>query len=47
MELQIEDKLIKVIKFTEGNICDRCLGRNFSKSVAGSGNLERGEYLKK
>ncbi len=46
MELQIEDKLIKVIKFTEGNICDRCLGRNFSKSVAGSGNLERGEYLR-
>ncbi|MBZ2164968.1 tRNA pseudouridine(54/55) synthase Pus10 [Methanobacterium spitsbergense] len=46
MELQIEDKLVKVIKFTEGNICDRCLGRNFSKSVAGSGNLERGEYLR-
>ena len=46
MELQIEDKLVKVIEITEGNICDRCLGRNFSKSVAGSGNLERGEYLR-
>jgi tRNA pseudouridine synthase 10 len=47
MELQIEDKLVKVIEITKGNICDRCLGRNFSKSVAGSGNLERGEYLRK
>ena len=46
MELQIEDKLVKIIEITEGNICHRCLGRNFSKSVAGSGNLERGEYLR-
>jgi tRNA pseudouridine synthase 10 len=46
MEPQIEEKLIKIIEITDGNICDRCLGRNFSKSVAGSGNLERGEYLR-
>jgi len=47
MELQIRDKLLQIIEITEGNICDRCLGRNFSKAIEGDGNLERGKYLRK
>lgn len=45
MEPEITDKLIEIIKITEGNICKRCLGRNFSKVLKADGNLERGEYL--
>ena len=46
MELQIKDKTLKIIEITEGNICNRCLGRSFSKTVEGPGNLIRGEYLR-
>jgi tRNA pseudouridine synthase 10 len=46
MELQTKDKTVQIIELTQGNICDRCLGRCFSKSVEGSGNLERGKYLR-
>jgi len=47
MELQIKDNLLKIMEITDGNICDRCLGRNFSKTIEGNGNLERGKYLRK
>ncbi len=46
MELQIKDKTLKIIEITEGNICNRCLGRCFSKIIEGPGNLIRGEYLR-
>jgi tRNA pseudouridine synthase 10 len=46
MEPEITDKLIEIIKITEGNICNRCLGRNFSKVLEADGNLERGKYLR-
>ncbi len=46
MELQIKDKTLKIIEITEGNICNRCLGRSFSKTIEGPGNLIRGEYLR-
>jgi tRNA pseudouridine synthase 10 len=46
MELQTKDKTVKIIELTKGNICNRCLGRSLSKSVEGSGNLERGKYLR-
>ncbi len=47
MELQIKDKTVKIIEITGGNICNRCLGRSFSKSIEGPGNMVRGEYLRK
>jgi tRNA pseudouridine synthase 10 len=47
MELQIKDKTVKIMEITGGNICNRCLGRCFSKNIESSGNLARGEYLKK
>jgi tRNA pseudouridine synthase 10 len=47
MELQIKDKTLQIMEITEGNICNRCLGRSFSKTVEGPGNLARGEYLRK
>jgi tRNA pseudouridine synthase 10 len=46
MEHQTKDKTIQILELTGGNICNRCLGRSFSKIVEGSGNLERGEYLR-
>ena len=46
MELQVKDKAISIIKMTNGNICNRCLGRNFSKSVEGDGNLARGKHVR-
>lgn len=46
MELSIEDKLVNIIEITQGNICYRCLGRNFSKNIEDIGNLERGKYLR-
>ncbi len=47
MELQFKDKILQIMEITEGNICDRCLGRSFSKTVEGNGNLARGKYLRK
>ena len=46
MENQVNEKLIKVMELTNGNICDNCLGRIFSKDIEGPGNLIRGERLK-
>ncbi len=47
MELQTKDKIIHIMEITEGNICNRCLGRCFSNAIEGPGNLIRGEYLRK
>jgi tRNA pseudouridine synthase 10 len=46
MELQIKDRTLQIMEITEGNICNRCLGRIFSKTVEEPGNLARGEYLR-
>ncbi|HOI40858.1 MAG TPA: tRNA pseudouridine(54/55) synthase Pus10 [Methanobacterium sp.] len=42
----IKDQAIEIIKITEGNICDRCLGRNFYPKISGKDNRERGHKLK-
>ena len=34
------------MELTNGNICNRCLGRSFSKTIDGPGNLIRGEHLR-
>jgi tRNA pseudouridine synthase 10 len=47
MEIQVKDITLEIMKLTKGNICKRCLGRSFSKTIAGPGNLIRGEYLRK
>lgn len=44
---EILDKALKIIEITDGHICNRCLGRNFSKTIPGDGNLERGEYVRR
>ncbi len=44
MELQVKDTTLKIMELTNGNICNRCLGRSFSKTIEGPGNLIRGEY---
>jgi len=46
METLIHNKLIETMKITNGNICNHCLGRIFSKEIEGPGNLIRGERLK-
>jgi tRNA pseudouridine synthase 10 len=46
MESEVKRKALEIIEITEGNICNRCLGRSFSKSVEGTGNKSRGEYVR-
>jgi tRNA pseudouridine synthase 10 len=46
METLIHDKLITTMELTQGNICNHCLGRIFSKDIEGPGNVIRGERLK-
>ncbi len=46
MELQIKDTTLEIIELTNGNICNRCLGRSFSKTIDGPGNLIRGKHLR-
>ncbi|MTK64457.1 MAG: tRNA pseudouridine(54/55) synthase Pus10 [Methanobacterium sp.] len=46
MENLIHDKLITTMELTQGNICNHCLGRIFSKEIKGPGNVIRGERLK-
>ena len=47
MEFEIRDKAVKIIEITEGKLCNRCLGRHFSKIIDAPGNMERGEYVRK
>ena len=44
---EIKDKTLKILDKTGGNICPRCLGRNFSLDIEASDNLERGEFIRK
>lgn len=46
MGSEIRDKAVKIIEITEGKLCNRCLGRNFSKIIDAPGNRERGEHVR-
>ncbi len=46
LDSKIKDKAFKIIKITDGKICNRCLGRNFFKEIEAADNNERGEYIK-
>ncbi|MCC7557977.1 MAG: tRNA pseudouridine(54/55) synthase Pus10 [Methanobacteriaceae archaeon] len=47
MDSQIKDKALQIMKITDGEICNNCLGRNFSKLIEGVDNKQRGQYIKK
>ena len=42
MNQEILEKAEELIKYTNGNICNHCLGRKFSDCVEGDGNEDRG-----
>lgn len=42
----IKDQTIEIMKITNGNICNRCLGRNFYPKISGKDNQERGHNIK-
>jgi tRNA pseudouridine synthase 10 len=46
MESQITEKAIKIMEMAQGNLCNHCLGRKFSKIVEGPDNKYRGEYVR-
>ncbi len=47
LNAQTREKALKILDLTSGNICPRCLGRNFSCDMEASDNLVRGEYILK
>ena len=47
MNQEILNKAEELIKYTNGNICNHCLGREFSDCVEGNGNEERGAKIRK
>ena len=46
MESQITEYALKSMGISQGNLCDHCLGRKFSKIVEGPDNKHRGEYVR-
>lgn len=46
MESQITEYALKIMEMAEGNLCDHCLGRKFSKILEGPDNKYRGEYVR-
>ena len=46
MESQITEYALKIMEMAEGNLCDHCLGRKFSKILEGADNKYRGEYVR-
>jgi len=46
MDLNIITKAEELIKITNGNICNHCLGRKFSDSIEASDNEERGKIIR-
>ncbi len=42
----VKEQAQKIIEISQGNICNRCLGRNFYPHVQGNDNQERGAYLR-
>ena len=47
MNQEILEKAEELIKYTNGNICNHCLGRKFSDCVEGDGNEDRGIRIRK
>jgi len=47
MDSILKNKAIKIMKITNGEICDRCLGRHLSRDLPGESNSERGEYVRR
>ncbi|MDO5850214.1 MAG: tRNA pseudouridine(54/55) synthase Pus10 [Methanobacteriaceae archaeon] len=47
MEAEILTKAKELIEFTNGQICNHCLGRKFSDCVEGEGNEDRGIKIRK
>ena len=47
MNQEILEKAEGLIKYTNGNICNHCLGRKFSDCVEGDGNEDRGIRIRK
>ncbi len=47
LDIQIKEKALKILDKTGGNLCPRCLGRNFSHDIDASDNLVRGKYISK
>jgi len=41
-----KDQALKIMTITQGDICNRCLGRNFYPKVSGKDNQERGSYIR-
>ncbi len=46
MNLETLDKAQELMDYTDGKICNHCLGRKFSDCVEGSGNEDRGIKIK-
>jgi len=46
MDSQIKEKALKILNITQGNICEHCLGRKFSKEIEGPGNPLRGNKIR-
>ena len=46
MESQITEQALKIMEIAEWELCNHCLGRNFSKIVEGEDNKHRGEYVR-
>jgi tRNA pseudouridine synthase 10 len=42
----IKEQALKIMEISRGNICNRCLGRNFYPALSGADNYERGHFLK-
>jgi tRNA pseudouridine synthase 10 len=47
METIIIEKAIEILEITNSNLCNHCLGRNFSQLIDAPDNKHRGEYIKK
>ncbi len=47
MDAILKNKAVIIMEATDGEICDRCLGRHLSREIPGESNLERGKYIRK
>ncbi len=46
MKSQIMNKTVEIMEITKLKLCNRCLGRQFSKSIDAPDNKHRGEFIK-
>ncbi|MCE5214366.1 MAG: tRNA pseudouridine(54/55) synthase Pus10 [Methanobacterium sp.] len=45
IDIRIKEKAKKILEFADGNLCPRCMARNFFHDIPSSDNLERGEII--